>query len=474
MGGTRLNNYVDVMSFHKGVTGSCNLLVAKYDDGLTIKGAVDCGLFQEREYSELNKKLPFNANELDFVLVTHNHVDHTGRLPLLIKKGYTKNIYMTYVTENLIPLAMEDSLKVLTNLAKRNNEEPLYSVQDKDIMLSKIIGCKFNREVWVNPYVKATFLSNGHLPGAALILVQIVRAGYEDINILFTGDYNSKNMFFNVEPIPDYVKNLPLTVVQESTYGNMDSSQIEECFERNVLEAVSENKSIVIPVFSLGRAQEILHILSEWQKNGKLSTKVPIYFDGKLAIRYTDLFLRGSIQIKERIRNSLIPKNLKYVEDKQMRMSLLEESQGSKIILTTSGMGTYGPAQTYLPRYLGREDCLIQFTGYTAEGTLGDRIKSAEVGEIINVAGVLVEKKARVEYTTEFSAHAKADEMIDFLNQFTNLRLVLVNHGETQVKNEFAKRIMKSVNTKATGILGEQFFRIDPYGFVKSMNTKFN
>lgn len=79
MGGTRLNNYVDVMSFHKGVTGSCNLLVAKYDDGLTIKGAVDCGLFQEREYSELNKKLPFNANELDFVLVTHNHVDHTGR-----------------------------------------------------------------------------------------------------------------------------------------------------------------------------------------------------------------------------------------------------------------------------------------------------------------------------------------------------------------------------------------------------------
>lgn len=201
---------------------------------------------------------------------------------------------------------MEDSLKVLTNLAKRNNEEPLYSIQDKDTMLSKIIGCKFNREVWVNPYVKVTFLSNGHLPGAALILVQIVRAGYEDINILFTGDYNSKNMFFNVEPIPDYVKNLPLTVVQESTYGNMDSSQIEECFEKNVLEAVSENKSVVIPVFSLGRAQEILHILSEWQKNGKLSTKVPIYFDGKLAIRYTDLFLRGSIQIKERIRNSLI------------------------------------------------------------------------------------------------------------------------------------------------------------------------
>ena len=107
------------MSYHKKVTGSCNLMVIKFNDGLTIKGIVDCGLFQEREYLELNKKLPFNAKGLDFVLVTHNHVDHTGRLPLLIKKGYTKNIYMTYVTENLIPLAMEDSLKVLTNLAKR-------------------------------------------------------------------------------------------------------------------------------------------------------------------------------------------------------------------------------------------------------------------------------------------------------------------------------------------------------------------
>lgn len=474
MGGTRLNNYVDVMSFHKGVTGSCNLLVAKYDDGLTIKGAVDCGLFQEREYSELNKKLPFNANELDFVLVTHNHVDHTGRLPLLIKKGYTKNIYMTYVTENLIPLAMEDSLKVLTNLAKRNNEEPLYSVQDKDIMLSKIIGCKFNREVWVNPYVKATFLSNGHLPGAALILVQVIREGYEDINILFTGDYNSKNMFFNVEPIPDYVKKLPLTIVQESTYGDMDSNQIEKCFEDNILEALFQRKNVIVPVFSLGRAQEIMYILRILQMRKELSTKIPIYLDGKLAIKYTDLYARGCIQIKEGMRNNFIPKNLTFVDSKEMRMRLLEDTKKTKIILTTSGMGTYGPAQTYLPRYLGREDCLIHFTGYTAEGTLGNRIKKAEIGDILNVAGVLVEKKARVEYTTEFSAHAKADEMIEFLNQFTNLRLVLVNHGETQVKNEFAKRIMKSVNTKATGILGEQFFRIDPYGFVKSMNTKFN
>lgn len=174
------------------------------------------------------------------------------------------------------------------------------------------------------------------------------------------------------------------------------------------------------------------------------------------------------------MRNNFIPKNLTFVDSKEMRMRLLEDTKKTKIILTTSGMGTYGPAQTYLPRYLGREDCLIHFTGYTAEGTLGNRIKKAEIGDILNVAGVLVEKKARVEYTTEFSAHAKADEMIDFLNQFTNLRLVLVNHGEVQVKNEFAKRIMKNVNTKATGILGEQFFRIDPYGFAKSMDTKFN
>ena len=137
-------------------------------------------------------------------------------------------------------------------------------------------------------------------------------------------------------------------------------------------------------------------------------------------------------------------------------------------------MGSYGPAQVYIPEYITNKNALIHFTGYTAEGTLGYELKNAEVGDIVEVAGLLLKKGAQVEYTTEYSAHAKADEMIDFLKQFTNLKLILINHGELSTKNIFAERIVKEVEPKRVGVLGkEYFFRVNQYGLVKTLATKF-
>lgn len=471
MRGARTKFYADIMAFHPEVTGSLNLVVVKYPDGTTTKFIVDCGLFQEREYSEYNKILPFEPETLDFVLVTHNHIDHTGRLPLLIKNGYNKNIYMTNITECFIKLALNDSYKVLKTTAKRDNDKVLYSEDDVQRTLEKIIGCDYNKTVQIQPNIKATFLSNGHLIGAAMILVQISYPGCEDINILFTGDYNNKNMFFDVLPIPEWIKSLPLTIVQESTYGNMDSDEIVSCYKENILKAINNGKTVVTPVFSLGRAQEMLYEIKTLQQSGKLSKEIPIYFDGKLAIKYTSVYLQNDIGIKEEMKD-FMPENLTFVEN-NLRPELLED-ENPKIILTTSGMGSYGPAQTYIPEFLAKENALIQFTGYTAEGTLGARLKNTEKGMPVDVSGLLVIKRADVEYTTEYSAHAKANEMIEFLKQFTNIRLILVNHGEIDVKEIFAERILKNIATKHVGILGrEYFFRIDPYGWVKTMGTKF-
>ena len=159
--------------------------------------------------------------------------------------------------------------------------------------------------------------------------------------------------------------------------------------------------------------------------------------------------------------------------DNNLRPEILNNNN-VKIILTTSGMGSYGPAQTYIPRILAKENALIQFTGYTAEGTLGSRLKNTPTGERVDVAGLSVIKRADVEYTTEFSAHAKADEMIEFLNQFENLKLVLLNHGEPNVKEIFSKKILDKVDTKYVGILGNEYlFRIGPYGLIKTIGTKF-
>lgn len=203
-----------------------------------------------------------------------------------------------------------------------------------------------------------------------------------------------------------------------------------------------------------------------------LISYLPIYLDGSLAIRYTDLFIKGKLDIKENMLNFL-PENLTYV-NRSNRMYVLEDTE-RKIILTTSGMGSYGPAQVYIPEYITRKNALIHFTGYTAEGTLGSRLKNTPLGDTVEIGGLIARKLARVEYTTEYSAHAKANEMIEFLKQFRNLKLVLVNHGEAEVKNTFANRILKEVETKNVGLLGrDYFFRVSPYGLVKTLSTKFD
>lgn len=473
MMGKNCRFYVDIMAMHEEVTGSCNLVIVKFPDGETLRFVVDCGLFQEREYDELNSVLPFNAENVDFCLVTHVHVDHIGRLPYMVRNGFFKPIYATQTTCKLLPLALKDSFKVLSSTAKRKNIKCLYSEVDVDKTISFLKPCNYNETMQIPDHknIKITFFNNGHLEGGALILVQISYYGYEDINLLFTGDYNNKNMFFDVNPIPKWIQDLPLTIIQESTYGDMNSTQIHKCFKENIKKCIENDGTVVALVFSLGRAQEILYELKNMQKAGELDIQIPIYFDGKLAHRYTDLYINDGLDIKPEMRDFL-PENLIRV-DKANRSEVLED-KNKKIILTTSGMGSYGPAQTYIPEYISRDRALIQFTGYTAEGTLGNRLKTTQTGDTVEVGGLIARKRANVEYTTEYSAHAKADEMIEFLKQFKNLKLVLVNHGESNTKNIFAERIVGEVHTKRVGLLGrEYFFRVDPYGLVKTLSTKF-
>lgn len=464
--------HVDLMAVHPEVTGSCNLAIVKYPDGETTRFIVDCGLFQEKEYSTYNKDFPFEAKNIEFALVTHNHVDHIGRLPLLIKKGFEGKIYTTKATQVLSRYALADSYKVLKDVAKRNHEPQLYSETDVDKTKEHIVGYDFEVTQYINTRTKVTFFKNGHLLGAALILVQLSYPGEEDINLLFTGDYNNKNMFFDVPKLPEWVTKLPLTIIQESTYGDMNSNEITRVFEENVLGKIADDGSVLCMVFSLGRAQEILYVLKRMQDDGRLSKEIPIYFDGKLAHQYTNLYLNVEIGIRDDMKEFL-PENLIFV-DKNSRPAVIEDEK-QKIVLTTSGMGTYGPAQVYIPAFIQRPNWLLHFTGFTTEGTLGSNLKETQIGEKVMIGALVCTKRAEVAYTTEFSAHAKADEMIEFLNQFENLRMVLVNHGEHDTKIEFSERIADEVKTKNVAILNRDFFfRIGHYGLIRQMSTKFN
>ena len=155
--GSKSPFHVDLMAVHSEVTGSCNLVIVKYPDGETTRFIVDCGLFQEKEYSQYNKDFPFEAKNIEFALVTHNHVDHIGRLPLLMKKGFEGKIYTTKATQVLSRYALADSYKVLKDVAKRNHEPQLYSETDVDKTKEHIVGFDFEEIQYINPRTKVTF-----------------------------------------------------------------------------------------------------------------------------------------------------------------------------------------------------------------------------------------------------------------------------------------------------------------------------
>ena len=470
--GNKIKLYLDIMACHPEVTGSCFLAVLKLPNRETVKFVIDCGLFQEKEYDSLNNELPFDCDEISFVVVTHNHVDHIGRLPLLFKRGYNGKVYCSTQTKILLPLALNDSQKVLDDVCKRKHQSSLYNVKDVETTLNNVVGVDFNNKIKVTPNIEVTFLENGHLIGAAMILIEINYPGEEPINVLFTGDYNNKNEFLNLHELPMRVRNKRMSVVIESTYGDTSVKDINYGhFSKKVLEAIEQRKTIILPVFSLGRSQEILLRLKELQDDDKLDVNVPIYFDGKLAQAYTALYLNSKDLIDES-KKDFFPRNLIFANS-EIREQLLQTND-CKIIVTTSGMGTYGPAQVYIPYFISKENALILFTGYTAEGTLGANLKNAKKGETVKIGGLICKKFADVSYCNEFSAHAKSEELIELLKKFNNLRAILVNHGQTKTKDIFAEKILTEIDIDEVGILNrEYFFRIGSYGIVKTLSTKF-
>ncbi len=466
------------MNLNREVTGSAIMLAVHYPNKTqnTKHILIDCGLFQEKLYEPFNKVLPFSPSKIDHIIVTHNHIDHTGRLPLLVRNGYNNPIHVSKPTAKLIPYALEDSYKVLKNKAKMTHQRQLYSESDVMKTLSLRVSHPFKKTFDLDNNIKLTFYKNGHLPGAVVGHLQFSYNDYSDykysdIHILFTGDYNNKNMFFDVPDLPKELLDLPLNIIQEATYGNMFSSQIEYVFEKNILQAVDENKTIIIPVFSLGRSQEIMYILRQYQEQGKLDTNIPIYFDGNLGISYTYLYSNDLLGLD--IKSDFLPYNFTFVTDSVIRNNIINDNS-QKIILTTSGMGSHGPAQTYLPIYLSRKNALIHFTGYLAEGTLGRRLYDCPHEDIVSFAGRQVKKLADVQFTSEFSAHAKADELLDFLKQFNNIQSVFINHGSTEALHSYSKLVINTINPKDVCILNASYvFRIDSHGVVKTYSTHF-
>lgn len=340
----------------------------------------------------------------------------------------------------------------------------MYEEVDLVNTLSQIVPCDFEKVEYVDPNIKVTFFMNGHLYGAAMILVQISYPGEQDINILFTGDYRPQNIFFAVNELPEWVRELPLTIVTESTYGYMDTTEVSYHMESDLEKAINEGKTALITVFAQGRAQEILYMLKNMQDSGKISAEIPIKLDGNLAQEYTIAYKNSDL-----LKKFELPKNFSYISKENRPEVVMSKKQ--QIVLTTSGMADHGPAQFYLECWVERKDVLIYIPGYTSPDTLGYKLQHPVDG-VVNINKRGQHMNAQVITTSEFSSHAKADEIIEFLQQFKHLNLVLINHGQLNVKEQFAERVSHEVKTKKVGILGAHTFKVSCYGYVKHMGSK--
>lgn len=450
------------------VSGSCLPTDIFYPDGRVTRFVTDVGIFQEAKYNQLNyQKLPFDSKKIDFALITHNHADHNGRLPILMREGFSGKIYTTSTTKRLMYKSLIDDYRIMVANAKIRRLKPLYDEEDVENAILNTVECKIGETIEIDDRIKVTFLDNGHLLGATSFFVEI---SYDDQErgILFSGDRKSESIWKEVKRIPDWIREKPKTVVCESTYGNVDSSDIEEHFMKDVVEIINSGKSLLAFVFAQGRAQEVLYKLKELQKDGKLSRNVPICLDGNLAQENTIIY-QNSDEIDESKRDFL-PDNF-YFANKENRMNLILGTK-QRIILTTSGMGDHGPAQIYIPALIGRKDFAFYFTGYVS--------KDSSAYEILHPTNGMAQFK-RVNYivnadvytTAEFSAHSKADQLLEFLRDCGNVQCVLLNHGETETQKIFGQRIIDEGICDQVESLSSHTVVINEYGIVKIMGSKF-
>lgn len=449
------------ISFHgaaQDVTGSCHLLEAA---GRRI--LVDCGLFQGSRALADDNRVPFGFNErdIDFAFLTHAHLDHSGRLPLLVKRGYRGEIISTQATAELARLVLLDAANLQAEEAqphdrhggKAHHEQPhappLYTIIDAMDCLARFRrAAEYGKPIDVCDGVKATFFNAGHILGSASILFE-VKENDRVQSVLFSGDIGSGTHRLLQAPEPPSSADV---VVMETTYGDrlhrsFDAS-LAELYDA-VGETLARGGNVVIPTFALERAQELLFFLRQGVEQNRLPPAFPIYLDSPMAISATQIFERHASDFVPAVQKLFaqgqdpfsLP-GLHFTRDKSESIAI-NQVKGGAVIMAGSGMVTGGRIQHHLAHNLSREDACIIFVGYAAAGTPARRI--IEGAKDVFLLGEHIPVRAKIHTINGFSAHADQNGLLAWQNRIAGKRMVVLVHGEQSAMQAFAGKLTGKV-----------------------------
>lgn len=433
------------------VTGSCYCIEA---DGK--KFLIDCGLHQGQDKRE-DQSLPFEADQIDFVILTHAHIDHSGRLPLLVKNGFKGKIYAIEVTCELISVMLKDSAEIQemdakweNKKAKRAGEEevaPLYTVADVANTIKNLVPCSYGQLYELAHGIKLRFVDAGHILGSASLEIFLNEASVSK-KIVFSGDIG------NIEqPIikdPQYIKEADY-VVMESTYGDRvheKGGDLAEELASIIDKTLSRGGNVIIPSFALERTQALLYLLREIKEKELVgNTNFPVYVDSPLASELTrlydeDLRIYGDVQTKDMVVNGLDPLDFPDLEftDSTQESKALNHDPVPKIIIASSGMCEGGRIKHHLKHNLWRRECSIVFVGFQARGTLGRQL--VEGIDKVDIYGDQIAVSAEIYDFKGLSAHADKNGLLKWINSFSpKSDKIFITHGEDQACDEFAETL---------------------------------
>lgn len=427
------------------VTGSCHLL---HVNGHTV--ALDCGMFQGRrqESAEKNRALPLPIRDLDAVVLSHAHIDHSGRLPYLVAEGYGKTIYATSATRDLSAVMLADSAHIQEKdaefLAKRNKEfiEPLYSMRHAVRTMDLMVGVPYNKPFDVVPGIRAIYVDAGHILGSASVLLDCTENG-KTKRLVFSGDIGRSGLAIIRDPVPPEGAD---ALIMESTYGNRDHESVAGAraqLAQVIRETAARGGRILIPAFAVGRTQEIIYSLHSLVKEGAIPS-IPIYVDSPLAIDTTTVFemhpeiFDRSEEMVQRAKELFRSELLHYTRDVE-ESKALGRARGPMIIIAASGMMENGRILHHLSQGASEPRNTILVVAFQAEHTLGRRV--VEKQPVLRIFGEDVPLRAHVEIINGYSAHADRTEMTTWLGRVRDkspkLGPIWLVHGEAEVQDEF-------------------------------------